>query len=248
MEESVPETISEEDGNWQMAEFATLFLAEDGKYSDVIQLNENRTFFTPKLLSAQVKSLIFTHKYNAALELLQASPDKNLPELIKLKGECLYQIGEYETSKRAFERCFNVSPTPDVIRWIQRCEVQMSRFDQISRRNATLELHCNPNSKRDWDQTITHVILSYNIKDTWKDNVDIKVNDNYIEVNFKKNNIAKCGYYLYKPLSNEPPEINSQTRTLEIHFKKVEPELWPIIEISQEIQTEKKTLNRISKT
>ena len=234
--------MEEEEENDDALKFAVFLSLENGEYGKTINITnkickQKLTDLPLDLLEAHIRALISMERYIEALDLI-SSYKQETDILLKLKAECLYFLGEYTMARMIFAQLFDFSPLPEISQWIHRCELQNSlKLNDFSKRIVFIEPQNDPNLNRDWNQTIHDVILSYNIKEVWRQDktffINVTVNQNIVDVVFLFTPQLHYRYILYKPLSNQTPKINLLSRTPEIYFKKLVPELWPYYEIAE---------------
>lgn len=141
-----------------------LFNVEEKLYDKALELiNGLRHDLSPRLIVAKAKCLLGLDRNEEALDVLinAEKVDWDLPQILMLKGFALFKLKEYHTAKMTFERCFEIRPSQEIKRWIQRCLVHLSaNNEEISRRVIRYEpqlTHCpspqlNPQLKQQFEQ------------------------------------------------------------------------------------------------
>lgn len=141
-----------------------LFNVEEKMFDKALELiNTLHHDLSPRLIIAKAKCLIGLDHNEEALDVLinAEKVDWDLPQILMLKGYALFKLKEYHTAKMTFERCFEIKPSQEIKRWIQRCLVHLSaNNEEISRRVIRYEpqlTHCpspqlNPQLKQQFEQ------------------------------------------------------------------------------------------------
>lgn len=165
--------IPKPERNWTYKESEFYLLAEQGRFEEAIDLiSKIQVDYDPKILLLKLQCYLRSGKAYEALQIaVELENDGiNLPQLSMLKGECLYNLKEYESALIIFKKCYEEENTPEIGRWVQKCEVHLTDDGDTQAMDifdfsppltdfSEEEEYDDPIINYDYFQTNTHVIL-----------------------------------------------------------------------------------------
>ena len=165
-------------------------LVSNEMYSDALNMLRSSTFeYTPTLIKNEALCYFHLKKYLHALEVLKIAEEKGwcLPDILMLKGQCLYFLEEWETALLTFESVEEIRSTQDIKLWINRCKAHMQYdSDEILDNVFTYEPLVITDVKKEWYQTAQHVCVRLFVKEVKKEDLEIIFNDKTIDVKIKQ--------------------------------------------------------------
>lgn len=150
---------------------------------------------TPELLYATGECHFGLRNYTTALDVLSRGFQLGwqLPNLIELRGRCLFQLGEYKRAMASFLEVADMgSNTRENLTWVMRCQARdtterdtMSRLIEIDAPVMSLDV------RHDWYQTKTHVNLIVYAVGLTEDQFKVTYTERSVEIAIDQNGATK---------------------------------------------------------
>lgn len=220
---------------WTLNEAIILYANETDRYDQVskaLKTSEHQNDFPMLFLNA--KSSFQLKNYIHSLQLCQNAIKLGfeIPEILMLKGSCLYNLGEYDTALNAFTKAFNMKQTQEASRCIERCKIKIdSQSDEISRRIIRYNPQTQPAFKREWYQSNDLVTVAIFIKNLEKPSVSITFNPTSFDFMVEGMPQYNLHLDLFKKIVPEECSFTISPSKVEIKMKKaVSREKWDSLE------------------
>lgn len=205
-------------------ECSALFLAENHHYEEALKLlGPYEDNLNPQLVIAAATCYLNTQNPIRGLELLNNAEEKGwlLPEILILKGRCLYSLGEYSTALNSFLEADKIRSDVPTTQWIQRCE-------------AHLECEHNPNSpniivytptilekpRHDWYQTAQNVTLSVYIQGLSEQQVKVEFTEKTVTISIQREQKITLSFHLAKSIVPTESSFTITPFKMEVKMRK----------------------------
>lgn len=239
--------IPKPERNWTQKESELYLLAEQGRFDEALDLiSKIQNEDDPKILLLKLQCYLRSGKPFEALKIAMDLENDGLtfPQLFLLKGQCLFNLKEYSSALLSFKKCYSESSTPEIERWIQKCQVHLTQkaslqpeviFDFVPDQNDELNIQENtePIINYDYFQNLTHVVLLIDVIGAKKDKSYVKFQKKSVDVY-----IDKYDANLHFPLASEiDPNQSSFTigpYSIECKLHKAEQGDWTKFEETDE--------------
>ncbi|EAY01796.1 CS domain containing protein [Trichomonas vaginalis G3] len=216
-------------------ETSVIELVDTERYDDALRLiRSSRRIMTPLLIRKQAYCYFKLGNPANALECLKKAEENGwiLPEILILKGQCLYSLQEWDTALIAFETADKMGSTPETKQWLTRVKAHISIENSPNAPNIFLfQPDIISDVKKEFYQTNQLLAIRLFIKDVKEEELTVTFNPTSVEVYVKKQ----------RPISvhlNLPREINTSQSffvindsSIELKIKKVQCVNWDDIEI-----------------
>lgn len=220
---------------WTLNEAIILYSNEVERYDQVdaaLKISSHQDDFPMLFLNA--KSNYQLKNYVHALQLCQNAIKLGyeIPEILMIKGRCLYNLGEYDTALNAFTKAFNMKQTQEASRCIERCKIKIdSLSDEISRRIIRYNPQNQPAFKREWYQSNDIVTVALFIKNLPKEKVSITFNADLFDFTVEGMPQYNLHLDLFKKIIPDDCNYTVSPSKVEIKMKKaVSREKWEALE------------------
>jgi suppressor of G2 allele of SKP1 len=220
-------------------ECSVQYLVDNNYYAEALQLIAIGKFdSTPDMLVCTARCHYFQGKISAALEVLNhaAKLGWNIPDVLLLKGRCLYRMYEYERALAVFTEADQMISNAYTQTWILRC-------------NAHLEMEANPENpdkvlvydaqnalgvKYDWYQSDTHISLLIFVPNLSRDSLKVDFGEKKVDVEITQNGISDYHFNLEKEIIPSGSRVELSGAKVEIKMKKAEKgtQGWKLYEAS----------------
>jgi tetratricopeptide (TPR) repeat protein len=139
------------------------YLVQNKCYGEALKLLERTDYrSSPELLVLAAKCRYHEGKITSALELLLYGLKSGwkIPEIYKLKGQCLFKQGEFTLAHQDFVSAFQIQPDVNTQLWIQRCEARFTLEDDPASPNILVfETPPPVRIRHDFYQSASHITL-----------------------------------------------------------------------------------------
>lgn len=221
--------------NWTLNEAVILYSNEVEKYDQVkaaLKTSSHQDDFPMLFLNA--KSNYQLKNYIQSLQLCQNAIKLGyeIPEILMIKGRCLYNLGEYDTALNAFTKAFNMKQTQEASRCIERCKIKLdSASEEISRRIIRYNPQTQAQFKREWYQSNDIVTIAFFIKNLSKDKVSFTFNESSFDFTVEGMPQYNLHMDLFKKIVPTECSFTVSPSKVEIKLKKaVSREKWESLE------------------
>ena len=209
-------------------------LVANGYYNDAIHMLKSVTFeYTPILIKNHAICYMKLEKYMSALQVIKIAEEKGwcLPDIMVLKGQCLYNLMEWETALSAFECAEELKSTPEIHLWITRCKTQMMvENDECEDHIFTYEPLIITDVKKEWYQTNQHVCVRLLVKDVKKGELEITFNNESIDVKINQKKPIVFHMNLFREIIPEESTFVINNSSVELKLKKSHNIQWETCE------------------
>ncbi|EAY11124.1 CS domain containing protein [Trichomonas vaginalis G3] len=218
-----------------VVELSVIELVKSAQYEEALRVIHSENFeMTPLLIQNEAKCYLKTNKVTKALESLKRAEEKGwlLPDILMLKGQCLYKLQEWETSLIAFEAADKIASTAETKQWITRCQ---AHIEVENSPNAPNVFNFQPpiisDVKKEWYQNAQIVTIRLFIKDVKEKELKVSFLPNSVNVYITRQ--RPISYHL-----NLPHEINTSesyfvlnSSSIELKMEKVQHITWENCEV-----------------
>ena len=197
-------------------------LAENAHWEDALHLLKDVIHEpTPQLLRYEALCYLRTNKVLNALETIKKAEERSwmLPDILIIKGQCLYKLQEWETALSTFEQAEQIKSTPEVRQWIIRCKAHITVEDNPNSANIfTFEPSVISDVTKGWYQTSLYVCIQLMVKDVTESDIECKFDPRSVDVAILKK--PEISVHI-----NLPKEIDPSESSFIIHHSSVELKL-----------------------
>ena len=179
--------------------------------------------YTPILIKNQAICYMKLNKYMNALQVIKIAEEKGwcLPDIMLIKGQCLYHLEEWETALTAFETAEELKSTPDTHLWITRCKAHLLvDDDECDDHIFTYEPLIITDVKKEWYQTGQHVCVRLLVKEVKKEDLEITFNAKSIDVKINQKRPILFHMNLFKEIIPEESTFVINNSSVELKLKK----------------------------
>jgi suppressor of G2 allele of SKP1 len=178
------------------------------------------------MLVCTARCYYFQGRITAALEVLNHA-DKlgwNIPDVLLLKGRCLYRMYEYERALAVFTEADQMTSNAYTQTWILRCKAHLEM--EANPDNPEKVIIYDPQSsggvKYDWYQSDTHISLLVFVPNLSRDAVKVEFGEKRIDIEITQNGVSSYHFNLEKEIVPSESRIELSGTKVEIKMKKAE--------------------------
>lgn len=212
-----------------------MFLVEQSRYSEALQIFDRFiTKFNPQLLLAQAKCYLSLNQPKKALEaVLKAERNGwDLPDILLMKGRCLYKLQEFEMALQAFQDSDALKSTSPTKNWIMRCKAHITVEEKPRCANVIPFFPTKQSDvRRDWYQSNQFVTLSIYIPDIAPESIHISYQTTSLEILISQKPFSIIRIKLAKEIITDQCSHTITPSKLEIKLKKLVESKWTAFEI-----------------
>lgn len=203
-------------------------------YSEAINLIQSEMHDdTPNLLKCEALCNMKLNKIMKALEIVKKAEEKNwcLSDIEMIKGQCLYQLQEYETALTAFQAAEELKSSEEIKQWIIRCIAHL-QIENGLRDIDVFEPLVITDVKKECYQKGDNVCVRLLVKDVKQESLEIKFDVKSIDVRIKQKKPIVLHMDLQKEIIPEDSSYIINNSSVELNLKKEDPSCqWHISEI-----------------
>lgn len=210
-------------------------LVDSGRYDDAIQMIKTTTHEpTPLLIRKEAYCYFKLDRITYALEALKKAETRGwlLPDILLLKGQCLYRLQEWETALLAFEAVDKIASTNETKQWITRCQAHISVENAPNSPNIyTFDTPIISDVKKQWYQQNQLVGIQLLIKDVNKDELKVTFLPKSVDVYINRQRPISVHVNLPKEIVPESSTYVLNDSSIELKLKKVVAGYWETCEL-----------------
>ena len=202
-------------------------LINNEDYNEAINMIKNsKQEYTPALIKNEAYCYFKQKKYLRALEVIKLAEEKGwcLPDILALKGQCLYFLEEWETAFLTFEALQELKSSSDVKLWLDRCKIHMM-FDRDHNSDNVFvyEPSVITEVKKEWYQTPKQVVLRLLVKAVKEEELEVTFNVKSIDVTIKQKKPIIVHVDLSKEIIPEQSNYKINHSSVELNLQKAHP-------------------------
>ncbi|OHT12287.1 CS domain containing protein [Tritrichomonas foetus] len=224
-----------------------LLLVEQGRFEEALNYLPLAVIDNdPRLVAMKACVLLRTGRPFQALHEIKnyELQGADLPQLLYLKGEALFQLKDYASAKHQFESALKFGSTPTIQRWIQKCEIHLSvgtpeaehrifKFDppQDEQSNPPQIV---PQPHHDFFQSNTHVTMVLYIKNMQENDMKVEFHTKSLDIEIL-NTSPPTRIHIELMKEIDPSNSTYSIKPLNVEFKMLKKTkgMWNSFEVRQ---------------
>lgn len=202
-------------------------LVENARWEDAIHLLKSVIHEpTPQILKYEAICYLKLDKATNALEVIKKAEERGwmLPDILIIKGQCLYKLQEWETALSSFEEADQIKSTPESRQWMMRCNAHISVEDDPMCPNLfVFEPPVISDVQKGWYQNNSTVCIQLFVKEVAEKDLEINFDVKSVDVLIKQKKTISIHINLLKQIIPEESTYSIHTSSVELKLKKKVP-------------------------
>ena len=203
-------------------------------YSEAINLMQSEFYEeTPNLLKNKAFCYMKLNKIMRALEIVKRAEEKSwcLSDIEMIKGQCLYQLQEWETALTAFKAAEELKSSEEIKQWITRCVAHL-QIENGAGNFDVFESFIITDVKKECYQKADNVVVRLLVKEVKEESLEVVFDVKSIDVRIKQKKPIVFHMDLQKEIIPSQSSYIINNSSVELSLKKADPTCqWHISEI-----------------
>jgi tetratricopeptide (TPR) repeat protein len=211
-------------------ECSVQYLVENKQYDEALQLiNIARFDSTPEMLVAAATCQLRKAKpdLERALEILCHATKLgwNLPEILLLKGRCLFKAQEYERALAAFREANDIVSDAPTRLLIVQCEAHLAVEKDPNSKNIIVFGNVQPATahRYQWYQSTLQITLTVYAQHLEPDQLKVKFSETRVDIEILQKEPSVLKFRIDKPIIPDQSKVTITPSKVEVKMMKAVP-------------------------